>query len=235
MYRSVRERQGLPGYLFPSRASVHVSPAKPCSRGDRQPEARAALRLGRNKTRTAQVFTHLGLRDPLGGDADLRVLATGRTAGLSRDRGSVESFPHRQSYIDRRVRPDDIPLRELPLRVKRARCRASYLLLTAEPWANEQSCSRLAWHASGFLLSFICRLLPCTSGRQLFGPEPSVDALRGAVCAGKRMVYTARFLSQRSRRWFDKGSRQPGTHRSIHPLPIASGVVRARLRDGRFL
>src|ERR1700751_2468052 len=213
MYRSVREREGLPGYLFLSRASVHTSRAKPCSRGGCQSEARAAFRLGRNKMRPRQVFTQLGLRYTLGGDADLRVLATGRPAGLCRDRGSVESFPHRQSNIVRRVRPDDIPRRELLLRAKRAHCRASHLLLTAEPWANEQSFPGLARHASGFLLSFICRLLPCTGGPLLFGPEPSVDALRGTFCAGERMVYTARFLSQRSRRWLDKDSRQPETNR----------------------
>src|SRR5215469_11453322 len=235
MYRSVREREGLPGYFFLSRAPVHTSRAKPCPRGDRRSEAWAAFHLGRNKMRTAQVFTQLGLRHSLGGNADLRVLATGRPAGLSRDRGSVESFPHRQSYIVRRVRPDDIPVRELLLRAKRARCRASHLLLTAEPWANEQSCSGLARHASGFLLSFICRLLPCTGCRRLFSPELSVDALRGAFCSGERMVYTARFLSQHFRRWFDKDSRQPGTHRSIDPLPVAGCVVRTGLCDGWFL
>src|SRR6266705_6739023 len=134
--------------------------------------------------RNAQVFAQPGLRYSLDGDAGFGVLATGHSTGFRRDRGSPKSFADCQSYHNRLISPDVLSQWELLLRAERAGFGASYVLLAFEHWTDKQPCSGIAGDDGGFLLSFVCLQLPCAGRHQLSGPEPSVDALRRAFCAG---------------------------------------------------
>ncbi len=111
----------------------------------------------------------------------------------------------------------------------------SYLHVTREHWAHFHSFSDLAWDNGGFLLSFICRKLPCAGGHQLPGSKPSVDAVRRAFCAGDRLEYPGHFFSQHSNYWFDKNSLKLGNNHSVDTLSVAGSRARARLCAGRFL
>src|ERR1700741_3857907 len=146
---------GLSGHLFFSRAFLGTFPAKLYGGRASPPKGRAVLTLGRNRTRDAQVFAELGLCNPLDADAGFGVLATGRPAGFPRDRWGAKSVAHCQSHNQRRIRPDDPPLRVLLLRAERACLGASHVQLASEHRADGQPCSSTSRDDGRLLLSLI--------------------------------------------------------------------------------